>query len=402
VKPGIFGLGEYSNQGSSSSMKKTLAIIILTFILAAVLFFFLHQLRWDEALHWKIYGKLQEAQMRLAKPPEAIKDILLITIGNQTLGRQKKRWPFPRSHFAQVINNLSRAGAKVIAFDFVFPGESTSEEDAQLKSSFANKRVILATAINENGRIEVFSFPDLTANPAMGFITKLQDQDGVIRRNLTYLVNESQPASGILSWEMRILKEAKDIDLQTLRTKGDVVYFQNNRGERWEVPVERRTNGFLIKFCANTVNFNRISFYRILENDFAAAQIKDKIVLVGATSSLLQDIHLTPIGWLPGITLNANAFLTLYTRNFLKEVPGRLQLSGLIMALIISAGAVALLRRAGGTLFVILELFFFIVLSYQLLANNYYWNYSLFPILVSLCPFWARRIYQSLPQKMID
>lgn len=379
-------------------MKKTIFIIILTLILAGLLFLFLHQSRLDEAIHWKIYEKLLKTELNFRPPAPAIKDVLLVTIGNETLTRLKKRWPLPRSDFARVINNLGRAGAKVIAFDFVFLGESTPEEDAQLRLALENNKVVLATAIDENTMIELFSLPDLTANIPAGFITKLQDRDGITRRNLTYLVNERNPTSGLLSWEMQILRVLKDIDLNTLKTIKGYVYFCSRKGERWSVPVNPNTGSFLIHFRAHTIAFRRISFYRVLNNDFDISEVKDKIVLIGPASSLLGDMHLTPIGWLPGLTLNANAFLNLYARDFIRPVPVYAQYLILIVGLILSAFAVARLRDFSGSLLIIMEIIIFFLASYLLIARNYTWNYSLFPVLIFISPLWARRLYKLIEE----
>jgi adenylate cyclase len=373
-------------------MRRSLFIISITLILSALLAVFLRSSGWGEALHWKIYEKLLKIEMNFVPPPPQIKNIVLVSIGNQTLIRVKKRWPFPRSYFARVIDNLRQAGARVIAFDFVFLGESGSGEDAQLRAAIEKSRVVMATAINENGMVELFSLPDLAAGVPAGFTNKLQDRDGLTRRNLTYLVNERQPTSGLLSWEMQILREAKDIAPATLKTVKGFVRFSSRKGERWAVPVAASTNSFLIHFRAHTDSFARIPFYWVLENNFDPASVKDKIVLIGPVSNLLGDIHLTPIGWLPGLTLNANAFLNLYTHDFIREVPVPWQFLIMLAALALSAFFLSRYDNITGNLFIALEIIIFFMLSYLLLRFNYIWNYAFFPVLVTLCPVWARRL----------
>ncbi|MBM3246165.1 MAG: CHASE2 domain-containing protein [Candidatus Omnitrophica bacterium] len=375
-------------------INKPLSIIILTLILAGLLFLGLRQFRLDEAIHWKIYENLLKLELVLRPPPEKIKDILLVTIDNPTLNHAKNRWPFPRSEFARVIDNLRNAKAKVIAFDFVFAGKSTPQDDACLKSALQKAKVVMASAIDNDGIVEVFTLPDLTSHIPSGFTTKLQDRDGLIRRNLTYLVNEKHPSSGLLSWEMQILKSAEDIDIHTLKTVNSAVYFQSRRGRRWKIPVDRKTNSFLIHFRGHTKDFNRISFYRILNNDFDAAKVKDKIVLIGPASTLLGDLHSTPIGWLPGLTLNANAFLNLYTQDFIRPLPAAWQYFVLILGLALSGFALSRLGPFRSALFIVAEISAFLLLSYLLITCDYTWNYSLFPVLTLFSALWARRIYK--------
>ncbi len=383
-----------------ADVKKPLVIIILTLSLSALLAVFMRSSRLEQAIHWKIYEKLLKAEMYLGSPPAAIRDITLVTIDNQTLSRLNKRWPLPRSEFARAIDNLRKAGAKAIAFDFVFLGESAAqEEDARLKEAIESANVIMATAINENGMVELYSLPDLTVNISTGFTTKLQDRDGVTRRNLTYLINERKPTEGLLSWEMQVLRTVADIDISTLKTKKAFVYFNSRAGKRWKIPVSKDTNSFLIHFRANTVSFQRLPFYQAAEGGFDESAVKGKIILIGPASTLLGDMHLTPIGWLPGITLNANALFCLYTHDFIREAPYWLQWILFVLGIVLAGLAVSRLRDFSGDLFVFMLVLIFFILSFLLLKCGITWNYAFFPALVFVSPLWARRLYKAITHK---
>ena len=52
---------------------------------------------------------LLRAETQNTPPPRAIKDILLVTIDNDTVNLMTHCWPYPRTDFAQVIENLNRA-----------------------------------------------------------------------------------------------------------------------------------------------------------------------------------------------------------------------------------------------------------------------------------------------------
>lgn len=375
-------------------IKKITGIAVISLILTAFLVAFADFVPPLEFLNRKIYDTFVKIELRLASPPAAINDILLVTIDNQTLRTIGERWPYPRAFFAKVIENLKQAGAKLIAFDFVFLGKSNPEDDALLKKSLeSGGKSVLATAINEEGSIEFSTNSALSNGAPSGIITKFQDPDGVTRKNLTYLVSNKELTRGFLSWEMRILKEAKEIDLSSFETKDSIISFKARDGEKWIVPVSKSTKSFLIHFRARTMDFRRLSFSKVLEGNFDPALVKDKIVLVGFSSSVFGDLHNTPIGWLPGLTLNANAFLTLYAHDFLRNLPKYFYRIALVLGIILSSIFVTIMRPKTAVLIILVEIVAFFAISYVFLAIGYVYNYSIFPIAISLCPFLSKKIY---------
>ena len=77
-------------------------------------------------------------------PPE---DIVVVAIDDVTFNELQQRWPFPRSLHARVIDRLSDAGAKVIAYDVQFtePSEDPDEDNALIESVGRAKNVLLGT-----------------------------------------------------------------------------------------------------------------------------------------------------------------------------------------------------------------------------------------------------------------
>jgi adenylate cyclase len=305
-----------------------------------------------------------------------------------------QRWPYSRTYFAKVIEQLKNAGARIIAFDFIFLGQSNPEEDNQLTTQLNGaSKVILATTIDENGQINASTLPASSPNIHSGFVTKLQDADGVIRKSLIYLVNEDIQKEGYLSWGMEILKLARDINLSTLISEKNRVTFRNSRGKKWVIPiVDTDTQSFLIHFRAHTEDFPRLSFYDALNGNFNASFVKNKIVLVGLASALFADIHNTPLGWLPGVTLNANAFLTLYTRDFLRYINEYLEIIITLLGVIITSLFVYTFELRRLRIFIGEELALYFVATFFLLTQGYIWHRFLFPLAITICPLAAKKI----------
>lgn len=375
--------------------KKSLFIICLSFCFAASAFFLWRSLPLASPLHLKIYDTLLKIEYKHTPRPESLNNILLLSIDSDTISQMEHRWPFPRSDFVQVIENIKRAEPLVIALDFIFLGKSSVEEDELLRASLSDKKkIVTATLISEAGLLVSSAFAREGAEIFSGIITKIQDPGGATRRNLTYLLRYGQRSGGFLSWEMQTLNAAKNLELSSLRDKGRVVSFQNTEGEKWEIPVDKDTKAFLIHFRAHTQDFPRLSFYRALKGDFDPALVKGKVVLLGFTSSLLGDIHNSPLGWIPGLTLNANAFLTLYTHDFIRELPGWLEFIAAVIGMVICSFLVSFPRTKKMLIFIALELFLFFLLSYFLLVHNYTWDYSFFPAAVIILPSLSEKIYR--------
>ena len=63
--------------------------------------------------------------------------IIILAIDDQSDDFIPERWPWPRSHFAHVIENLNKAGAKAIGVDVIFEQpdkHGANSDDAQTHS----------------------------------------------------------------------------------------------------------------------------------------------------------------------------------------------------------------------------------------------------------------------------
>ena len=363
-------------------------IIVISVILTVSLLIIGALIPLKNPVHWYIYGKLLRLEHAIRPLPSQISDITLGTIDNNTLNTMAERWPYPRSCFAKVIDNLKKAGAKAIGFDFVFYGSSTEEEKELFRQAIGSERnVVLGAGIDEEGRLSYSTAAELKDIASSGLVTKLQDNDGVIRKCPTYFVKHSESKKGFLSWELLLMRAAKELDMNSLESEGKVLSFEKSGGQPCRIPVEADTKAFIIHYRANTVDFNRISFVSVFNGNFDQALVRDKIVICGLVSALLQDVHNTPFGWLPGVTLNANTFLNVYSGDFLREVPAGIEIALIFLCVAALPIAKSFLRRYISILSIAaFEILVFFILSYILLVNGYVWNYFIFPFVIAFTP----------------
>jgi CHASE2 domain-containing sensor protein len=218
--------------------------------------------------------------------------LAVVGIDERTFQRLDQRWPFPRTLHAQLIDRLKEAGVRQIVYDVQFTEPSENEdEDLALYDSVANaKNVILATGeIDEQGRTRVLGGDEQlkeAGNAEAAASTFPTDPGGTIRRyNL------------------------QDTGLDTIPA---LVATRNGR---------RPANGALIDFRGPAGTIPTYSFADVYEGR-VSTQLKDKIVVVGATAPSLQDIHPTSAPGsrqMPGAEIEASAIHTALNGNPLKQ-----------------------------------------------------------------------------------
>ena len=99
------------------------------------------------------------------------------------------RWPWPRSNYARVVDQLRRAGAASIVFDVDFSAYSTPAEDAAFADALrrAGGKVVLPafsqrTGGNREGWTDSMPIPSLREHAAAAAVSILPDHDGYVRR----------------------------------------------------------------------------------------------------------------------------------------------------------------------------------------------------------------------------
>jgi adenylate cyclase len=235
----------------------------------------------------------------------APEDVVIVGIDDRTLTAPNHIFPYSRRFHAKVIRNLARADAKVIAYDVQFTQESPNQNaDIALIEAVraARPRVVLATtAVGPGGVTQIFGggrgLRYSRAHPAYSSLEK--DPDGVQRRML-YGENEVKALS-IVSAELFTRREIAPPP----------------KGSDW------------IAFEGGPETFKRLSFVDVEEAkgpelERLAEDVRGKIVVVGATSTALQDIRETSTTnqkEMPGPEVHANAITTALAGFPLRSAP---------------------------------------------------------------------------------
>jgi diguanylate cyclase (GGDEF)-like protein len=284
--------------GLRSFYLKNLFIALLLTIGVFLLVHFVPKVTLVDARGRDIYFKVQHALSE--RPPQA-DEITLITLDDETLKRLKRRWPYPRSIYAEVLHKLQPYKPKAVGFDLVFSGNDyTPESDVALAAAMkaAGNAVI---ASYETNKTDVGPLPMLQESAwRVGRVDKIRDPDFALRRARLSKISDGTER---YSWELEIFKKSfpdRDASQYPLREA---------------IPIH-----YQLKFD----EIRQVSFWQLVEGEFNPQDVRDKIVLLGLTAAAFHDFHVTPLGSMPGVAVNANMILMLIRQSFFTFAPEKI------------------------------------------------------------------------------
>lgn len=283
------------------------------------------------------------------------KDIVILAIDDLSLRQGEfydpKTRPFlepfrtttwKRVVYAQVLEKLVKAGAKVVAFDilFVTPGDHGIADDDKFQkaiTTYGEKAVFAAsyefTQIGEANILQLASPESIfQIKPnTLGLINFRPEVTGNIHR----LGVQAPPDSGlpiVPTFASAILDVAK---ISYPKPKGDGIYFMG--GANTWVNAQQQIPFY---YVVDPYNWNS-------EQLQGGKFFKDKIVLIGATAASKQDIQNSAMGRMAGVEIHANAIATLMQGKSMAELlPTPLQQAIFIFLLVgISGGILCWLKR---------------------------------------------------------
>ena len=339
------------NKSSSKKLISVLLIAITAFIASFILMIF----EPIQILELKYYDQLFEW-----RGPLDVSDspIVLVAISQEADEEIAQKYPWPTSIHAKLVENLNRAGAKVIAFDVIF--DNPDQYDPKNDTLFAEtlkryENVILAGELQRNSTelsdqiSTMFPIPVLTANnPNQVALVRVHpDLDGAVR---SYRFGQKYQGQNYYRLSLEALRQYagipyKDIDQIGPNPGSDYFTFGPYR------ILRDGANSFLINYYGPEGTFPEVSYEEVIDdsayttvfesdlgfdvNSFDDPDIghlhletfKDKIVIVGATMPLLKDFYATPFAnegnnARPGYQLHANALQTILDSNYIDRFRG--------------------------------------------------------------------------------
>ncbi len=246
---------------------------------------------------------------------QALPEEIVIVAIDDTTTAKLGRYPFSRIHHADVIEALAADGARTIAYDVEFIGQTVEPEDRALFNAVRDAGGVVLAAEQVNARTGVppaFGGPETveSANAVVGRTSVFPADPGGIYRRMDNEVD------GIESFPLVVAERAtgKQID--------------PDRGLDW------------IDFRGPPGTFPIVSFSEVAAGQTPPGYFEDKIVVVGATKLALGDVHGTSFSGgtqlMTGPEIHANAIATI-----LDDFPLRRSSGWLNVVLIVSMGMFA-------------------------------------------------------------
>jgi len=365
--------------------------------------------------------ELKTYDMRLRSlEPAPPRQVTIAAIDERSLS-ELGRWPWSRVVMANLVDRLTEAGARVIAFDVFFPEPESRKADERFARAIGPGRQVVLSAVflldaaearqvgaervesarqaiarhaiqDVQGRGAGAGFPmpephGVLANiPVLqrsaahtGHINALPDADGTMRRaplvhryDGRYYPSLSAQVARALSGGGRFALHTESYGIAGLELGGRVV------------PTDEQGR-LLIRFRGPEQTFATVSIADILAGRADPALLRDRAVLIGATAKGIGDIRVTPYGAAyPGVELHANVIEDLLAGGLLKRPDwmeavdiGILILLGLALAWLLPSTGVR-----GGALLALGALAGYLVLAQQLFQAHGLWLNVVYPTLL--------------------
>jgi adenylate cyclase len=301
-----------------------------------------------EELRIRTFDGFQRIEPRV----KTIRPVTIVDIDEKSLADPRLgQWPWPRTRIADIVANLTRLGAVVIAFDAVFSepdrlnpdiaadtfrdlDEATREKlralpsnDRILADAIGQSRVVLGESGGPDVRADLdknlpvtgfamrgedpqrfmYRFAGLLRNVQVledaaagrGLFTIRPERDGIVRRVPMIMI-----AQGVMmpSLTFEILRVASGSG--TILIKTDEVGIQSVGVQGFQIPTD--LNGQLWVHYSRRDPSIYVSAIDVLDGRVPPDKISGKLVLIGTSSIGLNDIKTTPVSpAMPGVEIHA-------------------------------------------------------------------------------------------------
>ncbi len=324
-KPGHLPVGD----SKQALVRGILACLVSALVLAA-----LSGIRFLAPLDDSIYDTLLHTRAG-GTEAGAASGIVLITVDEESMAVLNRRWPWPRSIYAQALDRLFAAGVRAVGIDLLFlEASEDSADDESLAAALARHPKVVVAAkfegmerrfveggVSLSGRRLVLPHPRFRPYSRYGIINLELGSGGVVRsfRSTFAHQGESYPSFGGVLHEIAFGVEPR-------------------------FPAE---GSLRIDYRGPPGSFPRFPAYQLLDGTVPDDALRNKVVLLGVTFSDAHDLFPTPFTDRPrpssGVEVQANILSSIRRGTYPRPVARWLQLV-LVLALSLFSGYLILFR----------------------------------------------------------
>ena len=319
-------------------------------------------------------GPIQELRVRTFDTFQRIdpriktaRPVVIVDIDEKSLASKLGQWPWPRTRIADLVTNLTKLGAIVIAFDIIFAEPDRLNPDSaaeifrklddeikvKLRAMPSNDQLFAdamrrsRVVVGESGLPSVISELDKTlpvtgmamlgpdpqrfmfkfrgllrntrvleaAAGGRGLLTINPERDGIVRRVPMIMLAQGEMMPS-LSFEMLRLVTGTE----TIFVKSGIEGIRSVAVKGFEIPTDH--NGQLWVHFARYDPTLYVSAIDVLEGRVAPEKVARKLILVGTSAVGLNDIKTTPVSAaIPGVEIHAQVLEAALTKSVLSQPP---------------------------------------------------------------------------------
>ncbi|HBB36079.1 MAG TPA: adenylate/guanylate cyclase domain-containing protein [Cyanobacteria bacterium UBA8803] len=251
---------------------------------------------WLESWEWAAFD--QYVRWR----PQETRDERIVIVGiDEADLKRVRQWPIPDLVLAQLIEKIKAQNPKAIGLDLyrdlpVPPGNAELERVFQ-----STPNLIGIENLNEaEPNLAIAPPPVLDRLGQVGFNNIVADNDGKLRRALLYLIKNDQPT---VSFGMRLaLFYLEEQNILPQPTASDPQVFQWGKGifrpftpnDGGYVRADDGGYQILLNYRGAGGSFRTVSMTEVLQDRIPTDLMRDRIILIGATATSLNDFFYTP------------------------------------------------------------------------------------------------------------
>lgn len=235
-------------------------------------------------------------------------------LAGQPLLNQLRQWPWPRQVFAAALEQLGIAGARRVAFDLIFDQASVygPADDGRLGEVIAAHPDLVVFGVNRSEEVQVLPGGSRSVRVSL---TRLWPEYGA-----------TNPALGLVNLPISPNRQVMNLSLNLAQIPPLAVVAS---GVDPDALRETYGDSLGIRYRGGTGTYPTYPFWQLFEPTFWQLNLRggevfrDKIVLIGDTTQLGQDLWSTPLDPLmPGVEVHAHAIGTILTGDGIRSLPG--------------------------------------------------------------------------------
>ena len=227
-------------------------------------------------------------------------------VSRRALESMSKGWPWDREIYALILERLVRAGAKVVAFDCLFPASAPGDDAFRVALEEFRPQVVIGSNFVSPDNVERSSrIPSSYEPPSETLIPKTPTQDERVGFT-NFFADENNVVRGA---QYRVAFHERENSIATYLSLSACV--ASKSGHRELIPNDFAEH--LIRFTSSPRTAFRLRpLFEIFvpeywEHNYRSGElVRDKIVVIGAEGRWQKDELLTPFGAMPGAEVHLN------------------------------------------------------------------------------------------------